>query len=96
MREAGLDETRFAEKMSSLVEKVDSGNDSEPKIFLEVLKEWSKHLEEAQGARAATPRVPVMVQLIHNVARPERQRAQAGKPPADRVPASDSPPAPDT
>ena len=87
MREAGLDETRFAEKMSSLVEKVDSGDDSEPKIFLEVLKEWSKHLEEAQGARGAParPGAPVVVQLIHNVARPERQPAQAGKPPAPDV-----------
>ena len=84
MRDEGLDETRLAQGYKVLVQRVEKSDD-DLKIHLDVLKECSKQLEEAQGARAATPRVPVVVQLIHNVARPERQPAQAGKPPAPDI-----------
>jgi len=46
--------------------------EDDPKVALEVLKEWARHLEAKKSASSTEPEPPVMVQLVHAVPRPSR------------------------
>jgi len=60
----------YARNLSELVTNVMKAGD--PKIALEVLKEWARHLESKKAAASEEPEPPVMVQLVHAVPRPDR------------------------
>ena len=45
-------------------------NDGVQKLFVDVLKEVSRHLEPPRAE--AAPDAPVIVKLVHNVSRPAR------------------------
>ena len=51
------------------LEKKTSESDSVEKLLVDVLKECSRHLASDADANADAP---VIVQLVHNVPRPER------------------------
>lgn len=73
LRANGYGEERFAEEMGGLVGRV-SKQDQEPKLQLDVYKEWSRHLAPVRPAERSgcANEASVTVQLIHLVPRPER------------------------
>jgi hypothetical protein len=85
MRQEGLDEPAVARATLELVDKLLGGgepNGSE-KLLLDSLKEISRTLEpqgsSGPGAGLAASDAPMIVQLVHDVPRPSRPRAnQAG------------------
>jgi hypothetical protein len=88
LRAAGLGELRFAETLGLFIERV-SDKKGQEKLLLDGLKEWGRQFERTRPPeRASDP--PMVVQLIHNVPRPERSE----RPPAPKLPA-ELPPAPD-
>lgn len=77
LRRRGLDEWTIAEGyvdvVSKLTRKSDSSNSVE-KLFVDVLKECSRHLEPPQSDDS-DPGAPVIVRLVHAVSRPVREKS---------------------
>jgi hypothetical protein len=76
MRSVGLDETKLAEKLDRMVDRLDRGKHE--KLLLEALKECLKHIEEA-ASRGSAGSGPVPVVLITCVPRPAREEKPAAK-----------------
>ena len=70
LRREGMGPRHYARRLKVLVEGVTFEDD--PKVALEVLKEWARHLEAKKSASSTEPEPPVMVQLVHAVPRPSR------------------------
>jgi hypothetical protein len=82
MREAGCDEPAVARGYVRVVQKLLGGKEgnASDKLLVELLKEISRTLEPqgaAGGGAAGTSDLPTVVQLIHDVPRPVRERADA-------------------
>ena len=78
LRRRGLDEWTIADGYVDVVGKLtrkSDSNDSVEKLFVDVLKECSRHLEPPHSADAA-PDAPVIVKLVHTVSRPKREPAR--------------------
>lgn len=76
LRREGLDEIGYAQTFGSFFEQLE-GKESIPKLklMLDGLKEWGRHLEGKRlGSNATDGGAPVVVQLLHNIARPSRVR----------------------
>lgn len=71
MRLHGMDEEKFAKKMRGLIAKL-SRPKSSPKLLLDGIKEWGRHLAPDRTTDRGASETPVTVHLVHNVARPER------------------------
>ena len=74
LRKVGLDELEIAGNMSHVVGKLKEKTDSTgtvEKLLLDALKECMRNLDspDASANKSATP---VVVQLVHNVPRPQR------------------------
>jgi hypothetical protein len=72
----GLDEHAIAKKYVHVVRKL-SGSTPDPggvhKLLVDTLKECSRQIEASNPPpRAPNPDAPVIVQLVHSVARPTR------------------------
>ncbi len=82
LRERGLDEYTIADTYVHVIAKLtasDSDGGGVQKLLVDVLKECSRQIETSQPPmRSANPDAPVIVQLVHTVARP----ARAALPPA--------------
>lgn len=85
LRQAGMDETTVAEGYVSVVKKLGGKNDkgdTVEKLFVDVLKECARHLDQPRPAANAgtTPAsdARVTINLIHNVARPQRESLRSG------------------
>lgn len=77
LRREGLDETGYAEGLGGFFQQLE-GNTSIPKLKLKLdgLKELVRHLEPKRSASAGDDEPPMVVQLVHNVARPARSKTQ--------------------
>jgi len=75
LRERGVDERAIAENYVHVLKKL-KGPKADPggvqKLFVDVLKELSRQIEASQLPRAHHADAPVVVQLVHSVARPVR------------------------
>ena len=74
LRRKGLDEWAIADGYVNVVGKLtrkSDTSDSVEKLFVDVLKECSRHLEPPRTDDAA-PAAPVIVRLVHAVSRPVR------------------------
>jgi hypothetical protein len=82
LRERGLDEHTIADTYVHVIAKLtssESDGGGVQKLLVDVLKECSRQIETSQPPmRSANPDAPVIVQLVHTVARP----ARAALPPA--------------
>ena len=76
LRREGLDEVGYAQTLGGFFEQLE-GNTAVTKLKLKLdgLKELSRHLEPKRSAASVSDDVPMMVQLVHNVARPPRTDA---------------------
>jgi hypothetical protein len=81
LRRAGLDEVTVAEHFAATVQKLSTkneGSEGVAKLFVDTLKECTRHLDSprssgaASGGAAAASETRVIVNLIHEVARPNR------------------------
>jgi hypothetical protein len=81
LRRAGLDEVTLAEHFAATVQKLSTKNESGEgvaKLFVDTLKECTRHLDSPRGSSGAPAAVAsangtrVIVNLIHEVARPAR------------------------
>ncbi len=82
LRVVGFGETSVAVKFRNLVGKLTEKNTGDPKLLLETLKECGKYLEAShvRGRLAAEYEDgPVSVELVHNVARPTREKNRGGE-----------------
>ena len=70
LRREGMGPRHYARKLRDFVEGVTAKED--PKLALEGIKEWGRHLESKKSASSTEPEPPVMVQLVHAVPRPSR------------------------
>jgi hypothetical protein len=75
LRELGIDERAIAGNYVHVLKKLkapkaDTGGVQ--KLFVDVLKELSRQIEASQPPRAPHSDAPVVVQLVHSVARPVR------------------------
>ncbi len=77
MRGAGMDEHKYAQDFSELAARVN--NRGKEKLQLDVLKEWSKQLDDPLPSRAAGMDTGVPVQFVSNVPRPVRGGSKSGK-----------------
>jgi hypothetical protein len=84
LRLLGFDEFTIAKIWVGLAkrwkEKSDAGEGTE-KLLLELLKDFLRHLEPSKPARTVATAVSdarVTINLIHNVARPQRELLQSG------------------
>ena len=75
MRGAGMDEHKYAQDFSELAARVN--NRGKEKLQLDVLKEWSKQLDDPSPSRGADAGVPV--QFVSNVPRPVRGGADTAE-----------------
>jgi hypothetical protein len=76
LRVSGLGPLRFAAEMRGLVEKL-GGKKGDPKLLLDALKECGRHLQASHERGRGFADVGdggVSVELVHNVARPARER----------------------
>jgi hypothetical protein len=83
LRAVGVGERQLASEMRNLVVALRKKTSKNPKLLLETLRECGRHLS-AEHARDGGPDrddAPVQVELVHNVARParERNRGQTGE-----------------
>jgi len=78
LRRERLDEVGYAQGLGEFFQKL-KGNAEVPKLklMLDGLKELRGLLEPKSGAPNASDEAPVMVQLVHNVARPPRDGCEA-------------------
>ena len=79
LRTHGLDEHKIADTYVHVVGKLTGGEETAgtvEKLLVDVLKECSKQIEMAQESQRG-PAGPTIVQLVHNVPRPERTVAPA-------------------
>jgi hypothetical protein len=82
LRRSGVDEMavagHLAETIKKLSDKSETG-DGVQKLFVDVLKECTRHLDSPRSPSTspAASDSPVIVHLIHNVARPVRPPAIA-------------------
>jgi hypothetical protein len=77
LRQRGLDEWTIADGYVDVVGKLtrkSDTNDNVEKLFVDVLKECSRHLEPPHSADSAYD-APVIVRLVHTVSRPVRTSA---------------------
>jgi len=77
LRTHGLDEHKIADTYVHVVGKLTGGEETAgavEKLLVDVLKECSKQIEMAQESQRG-PAGPTIVQLVHNVPRPERTLA---------------------
>jgi hypothetical protein len=86
LRQAGMDETTVAEGYVGVVKKLGGKNDkgdTVEKLFVDVLKECARHLDQPRPASVTAATAPsdgrVTINLIHNVARPPRESLQSGE-----------------
>ena len=73
LRRSGVDEWAVANGYVDVLGKLtrkSNDNDGVQKLFVDVLKEVSRHLEPPRAE--ASPDAPVIVKLVHNVSRPAR------------------------
>jgi hypothetical protein len=71
LRKEGMGPRHYARRLKDFVESVTAETD--PKLALDGLKEWGRHLETKRSAGGSSePEAPVMVQLVHAVPRPDR------------------------
>jgi hypothetical protein len=77
MRGAGLDEHKYAKDFSELAARVN--NRGKEKLQLDVLKEWSKQLDDPLPSKTAGLDAGVPVQFVSNVPGPVRGGADAGE-----------------
>jgi hypothetical protein len=73
LRRSGVDEWAVADGYVDVLGKLtrkSNDNDGVQKLFVDVLKEVSRHLEPPRAE--AAPDAPVIVKLVHNVSRPAR------------------------
>jgi hypothetical protein len=79
LRQRGLDEHTMADNYVGVIEKLKEKTGKSggvEKLLVDVLKECSRHLEPVRAAdQRSAGDMPVHVHLVHNVARPERRRA---------------------
>jgi hypothetical protein len=91
LRALGMDEFALAGRMigisNTLADKSSSeGAGNREKLHLEVLKEFTKHLDPPRPTSGpgapfgASGEPPVIVQLMHNVPRPERTPSPSSPP----------------
>ncbi|MBZ5696797.1 MAG: hypothetical protein LAN36_15735 [Acidobacteriia bacterium] len=72
LRKEGMGEREYAASLGRFVAKVE-GNNDELKLMLDGIKEWGRHFQEKRASDSSDSRdTPVIVQLVHNVPRPER------------------------
>lgn len=76
MRSVGLDETKLAEKLDGMVDRLDKPRHE--KLLLEALKECVKHIE-GPASRGSAGSEPVQVVLVTCVPRPAREEKPAAK-----------------
>lgn len=78
LRREGLDETGYAQTFGGFFEQLEGkGSIPKLKLMLDGLKEWGRHLEGKRlGSISTDGGAPVVVQLVHNTARPSRARTQ--------------------
>jgi hypothetical protein len=74
-RKVGLDEQTVAETYVGVVETLRNNSTEDPvqKLLVDVLKECSRVLEPPRGASTGPSDQPSVVQLYHQVPRPERE-----------------------
>jgi hypothetical protein len=79
LRKAGLDEQTVAETYVGVVEVLREQTTREPgrKLLVDVLKECSRVLEPPRGPGANANELPTIVELHHEMSRPERERKDA-------------------
>ncbi|MGA9883612.1 MAG: hypothetical protein WBQ34_07830 [Candidatus Acidiferrales bacterium] len=70
-----MDEVGYAEGLGDFFQEL-KAKPSVPKLklMLDGLKELVRHLEPTRSASAADDDAPMIVQLVHNVARPSRSK----------------------
>ncbi|MGH9740327.1 MAG: hypothetical protein ACRD4X_17330 [Candidatus Acidiferrales bacterium] len=73
LRREGLDEVGYAEGLGGFFQEL-KAKPSVPKLklMLDGLKELVRHLEPKRSASPGGDDAPMVVQLVHNVARPSR------------------------
>jgi hypothetical protein len=85
LRERGLDEFAIADTYVHVVGKLTApkpNGGGVEKLLVDVLKECSRQIETSQPPmRSANPDAPVIVQLVHSVARPVRPPLDPQSPP---------------
>jgi hypothetical protein len=93
LRREEMGEPEYAIKLKCFFELVEGDTSAsgvakkgDPKLMLDGLKEWGRHLEPKRVAGGSSvPETPVMVQLLHTVPRPDRTADtvdESGPPPA--------------
>ena len=81
LRREGVDERRLAQGLANLFGNLQGKieENEKEKLFVDVLKECSRHLESTSACRkAASGETPVIVELVHKVPRPARQMSPQG------------------
>jgi hypothetical protein len=72
LRKEGMGEREYAASLGRFVAKVE-GKDKELKLMLDGIKEWGRHFQAKRASDSSdSSDGPVIVQLVHNVPRPER------------------------
>jgi len=72
LRKEGMGEREYAASLGRFVAKVE-GKDKQLKLMLDGIKEWGRHFQAKRASDSSDSHdAPVIVQLVHNVPRPER------------------------
>jgi hypothetical protein len=67
-----MGETEYAKSLKSLRDAVERP-ELDPKLMLDMLKEWARHFQPKRASESAPANEPpVIVQLVHDVRRPVR------------------------